>query len=65
MTSTTSVTVVQMHGIVMQFYKPLPGSNAGRTYYALAAAVAAVVPGADAVPGRAVAVPAGSGSAGE
>ena len=41
--------------------KPLPASSAGRTCYAWAAAVAAVVLGADAVPGMAVAVPTGSG----
>lgn len=45
----------------MQYYKPLPALNAGRTYYAWAAAVAAAVLGADAVPGTAVAVPYGSG----
>ncbi len=63
MASITSDGVTQgplPHGIVIQYYEPLPALNAGRTYYALAAAVVAVVPGADAIPGTAVAVPAGS-----
>lgn len=64
MTSFTPVCVTRgslQNKLFHECKKHLPASSAGRTCYAWAAAVTAVVLGPDAVPGMAVAVPAGSG----